>query len=141
MLAPKHEEPTAGSMTGRLKLCFAPFWGLWTLMLFTTNMGCRVVNVIPPRNLTETRLAVTHNRVEQYWQAHQRVPDSADQLPVQKNRDCSMTDGWGRELKWESDGKSRVKVWSLGRDGIAGGTEEDADMETVFDGSVKPESP
>lgn len=110
-------------------------------MLFTTNVGCRVVNVIPPRNLTETRLAVTHNRIEQYWQAQQRVPDSPDQLPVHKNRDCSMTDGWGRELQWESDGKSKVKVWSLGRDGIAGGTGEDADMETVFEGSVKPESP
>ena len=124
------------------KLRFAAhLWGLWTLTLFSTNIGCRTVNVIPPENLTETRLMVTRNRIEQFWEKHQRVPNSPDELPVQKNRDCSMKDGWGRELKWGYDGKSRVKVWSLGRDGIAGGTGEDADIETVFEGSVKEESP
>lgn len=99
-------------------------------------MGCRVVNVIPPKNLTETRLAVTNSRIEQYWEAHRRVPDRPDQLPVQKNRDCSMTDGWGRQLQWDSNGVSRVRVWSFGRDGIAGGTGEDTELETVFEGDA-----
>jgi hypothetical protein len=48
-----------------------------------------------------------------------------------------MKDGWGRELNWESDGRSTVKVWSLGRDGKPGGNGEDADMEVIFVGRQK----
>jgi hypothetical protein len=142
MLPPKNEKLTNATVMTCIKLCFAaPLCGLWALMLVTTSMGCRVVNVIPPKNSTEGSLTATRNRIEQYWAKHQRVPNSPDELPVQKNRDCSMTDGWGRKLGWESDGKCKVRVWSFGRDGIAGGNGEDADMETVFDGSVKQESP
>jgi len=43
-----------------------------------------------------------------------------------------MMDGYGRKLKWESDGIGRVRVFSLGRDGIVGGTGDDADTEVEF---------
>jgi hypothetical protein len=48
-----------------------------------------------------------------------------------------MKDGWGRELHWVSDGKTRVTVRSLGRDGKPGGTGEDADLEILFVGTQK----
>jgi hypothetical protein len=128
---------TSSSVLSHIKQCLVILhYGLWTFLLSASCMGCRVVNVIPPKNLTETRLAVTNSRIEQYWEAHRRVPDRPDQLPVQKNRDCSMTDGWGRQLQWDSNGVSRVRVWSFGRDGIAGGTGEDTELETVFEGDA-----
>ena len=45
-----------------------------------------------------------------------------------------------RAFHWESDGQAKVRVWSLGRDGIVGGTALDADREIVFDGSKQQPS-
>jgi hypothetical protein len=114
---------------------------LLTSMIFTGVLlfaaSCRsfrIVDDIPPRNLTATRLVVTYNRIQDFWNQHRRVPTSPDELPDVKEKDGSMKDGWGRELNWESDGKTRVRVWSLGRDDKPGGAGEDADMEVEFVG-------
>jgi hypothetical protein len=82
-------------------------------------------------------LYVAFDRIQDFWNEHGRVPMVPAELPDVRNRDCSMKDGWGRELRWESDGKSKVKVWSLGADGKPGGTGEDADMEVTFIGRQK----
>jgi len=131
----------ASIVTTCMEPCFSlPAAGFCALMLFTGCTGSRVIDMIPPQNSTKSVLTFTHVRIEQYWQAHQRVPDHWDQLPVRAWHDCSMTDGWGRKLNWESNGTNQVKVWSFGRDGIAGGTGDDADQETVFDANAKMES-
>jgi hypothetical protein len=106
-------------------------------LLAASCQSCRIVDTIPPQNLTETRLLVTYNRIQNFWNEHGRVPTKPAELPDVKNRDCSMADGWGRELNWKSDGTSKVKVWSLGRDGKPGGTGEDADLEVAFVGKQK----
>ncbi|MGM0490319.1 MAG: type II secretion system protein GspG [Planctomycetota bacterium] len=97
-----------------------------------SSRGCRLVNEIPAKNMTSTRLTGARTRIEKFWNKHHRVPLHPDDLPDEPNRDCSMRDGWGRKLNWHSDGKRTVKVWSLGRDGEPGGTGEDADMEIEF---------
>jgi hypothetical protein len=104
------------------------------LLLAASCQSWRIVDTIPPRNWTETTLGVTYNRIEKFWNQHGKVPARPADLPDEKKRDCSMTDGWGRELHWNSDGKSKVNVWSLGRDGKPGGTGKDADMEVEFVG-------
>lgn len=119
------------SVSGTLT-CMSAF-----ILLAASCQSCRIVDTIPPPNLTETRLLVTYNRIQKFWNQHGRVPAKPADLPDEKNRDCSMTDGWGRELHWDSDGKSKVKVWSLGRDGKPGGTGEDADMKVEFVGKQK----
>ena len=103
-------------------------------LLAASCQNRRIVDAIPPPNVTETRLLVTYNRIQNFWNQHASVPAEPADLPDEKNRDCSMTDGWGRELHWDSDGKSKVKAWSLGRDGKPGGTGEDADLEVEFVG-------
>lgn len=97
----------------------------------------RIVDTIPPQNMTETRLLVTYDRIEKFWNQHGRVPSKPAELAEVKGRDCSMKDGWGRELHWDSDGTSKVKMWSLGREGKPGGTGEDADMVVEFVGKQK----
>jgi hypothetical protein len=84
--------------------------------------------------LTETRLIITYNRIESYWNEHGRVPSRADELPQQNGRDCALADGWGRRFDWESAGKATVRVSSFGRDGKPGGSGDDADMTVVFVG-------
>ena len=107
------------------------------LLVAASCQTCRILDTIPPPNLTETRLLVTHDRIQDFWKQCGKVPVEPADLPVVKNRDCSLTDGWGRELHWDSDGVSNVKVWSLGRDGKPGGTGEDADTGGVFVGRRK----
>jgi uncharacterized protein YceK len=94
-------------------------------------------DVIPPQNQTDLKLCETYARIETFWNQHGRVPAKVDDLPEVKDRDCSMKDGWGRELHWVSDGATKVTVQSLGRDGKPGGTGGDADLEIVFVGTQK----
>ena len=89
-------------------------------LLAASCQSCRIVDTIPPQNLTETRLLVTYNRIQNFWNQHGKVPTKLAELPDVKNRDCSIKDGWGRELNCDSDGTSKVKVWSFGRDGKPG---------------------
>lgn len=96
--------------------------------------------VIPPKCLTDTRLSVIQNRLQMFWNQYEKVPTTIDELPEQKNLDCSTKDGWGHEFYWKSDGISRVEVWSLGRDGTLGGTNEDADVKIVFEAIKKDEN-
>ena len=107
------------------------------LFLAASCQSGAIVDTIPPENLTEGALQFTYVRIETFWNQHGRVPTKVSELPDVKDHDCSMKDGWGRELHWLSDGKSMVRVWSLGRDGKPGGTGEDADMEVVFVGKQR----
>jgi hypothetical protein len=114
--------------------------GAWAsgMLLVAASCECMsLVDVIPPRSMTDTSLDVTYIRIEDFWNQHGRVPKTPDELPDIPQKDCSMKDGWHRELHWESDGVSTVRVWSLGRDGQPGGTGEDADSEVVFVGKQK----
>jgi len=106
-------------------------------LLATSCQSFRFVDTIPPQTLTETRLLFTHHRIQHFWNEHGKVPDKLSDLPNETNRDCSVTDGWGRSLHWESDGKFKVRVWSLGRDGEPKGAGEDTDLEVDFVGKEK----
>ncbi len=83
---------------------------------------------------------VTCDRIQSFWDQHGRMPTTPDELPIIENRDCSMKDGWGRQLNWDSNGADRVRLWSLGRDGIPGGSGEDADQEIVFIGKEEDQN-
>lgn len=95
-------------------------------------IGDKVATTIPPKNLTQTRLAITRNRLERYWNEHGAVPTLASQLPQIANRDCSMVDGWGNPFSWESNGRDEVRVLSRGKDRWPGGSGDNADLEMIF---------
>lgn len=107
------------------------------LLAVASCQSYRIVDTIPPKNKTDSVLRFTYVRIQDYWNENGKVPMIAAELPDVKDHDCSMKDGWGRELNWDSDGISKVRVWSLGRDGKPGGTGDDADMEVVFAGETK----
>ncbi len=105
-------------MGSRQLLLSATF--ICTTGLLLTSVSCKLhhfIDVIPPQSMTDTTLSVTKHRIGKFWNEHGKVPTHPDELPDEKDRNCEMKDGWGRELHWESDGTSRVRLWSLGRDG------------------------
>ncbi len=112
-------------------------WGFSLLAIAAYLVGCRTFDTIPKDNLTETRLAITRVRLRKYWDEYGKVPANPRDLPLLPNRDCSMTDAWGKEFQWLADDDSTVRVISFGKDGIVGGTGENADLEILFDGRVK----
>jgi len=95
-------------------------------------VDCSLVDWIPPRQSTDTALAIMRERLGRFSEEHQTVPTRLEELPQLKGREISTKDGWRREFGWYSDGERTVKVWSFGRDGKPGGVGDDADLQMTF---------
>lgn len=88
-----------------------------------------------PSHAERTRLAIhasAYSVGEHYRMTH-ALPASLAQVR-QRRRASDMTrDGWGHPLVFEKDGVSTFRVTSLGADGVAGGSGDDADVEVRFE--------
>ncbi len=91
-----------------------------------------LVDVVPPRGLTATRMQMLKRRVIQYGQAHGELPTSLAGLPEIKGYDCDIRDGWKRDIIFEVSTSGVFTFRSLGRDGIVGGTGDDGDIVMSF---------
>lgn len=91
-----------------------------------------IVDRIPPRAMTATRMQVLKRRVLQYAQAHGQLPASLAALPVMEGYDSSVQDGWKRDIVFEASASGVVSFRSLGRDAAVGGSGEDADIVRSF---------
>lgn len=104
---------------------------LCALLVMSATSCSYFSDYIPREDITYSRLQFTQSRIEDYVLENGTLPDGAAALPVLAHRDCSMKDGWGRNFYWESSDSNAVRVWSLGKDGVKGGTGEDEDLEIV----------
>lgn len=106
--------------------------------------GCAsLVTVIPADAMTDTRITVTRVRIEMYAKEHGGLPASLDPLPARQGYDNETTDGWGRPINY-SRGKDTFSLSSLGKDGLEGGSGDDADIVKTFrivDGTVTEANP
>jgi hypothetical protein len=82
---------------------------------------------IPRKNQTTSAMTETMVRMRIYLQHSQTLPDSLDVLPVRKGYLNCTTDGWGRPLIYVTEDKG-FTLTSLGKDGVPGGSGEDADV-------------
>ena len=89
------------------------------------------VDHIPPHAMTVTRMQHLKRRVLQYAQSHDRLPASLTALPPMEGYDDRIQDGWQRDIAFEVSGDV-IAFRSLGRDGVLGGTGEDADIVRSF---------
>ena len=89
--------------------------------------------MVPPRDLTVTRMGVTKLRIELYWKTTRRLPTSLSELPLLESRDNSTIDGWGRPIKYEITGATTVTLSSLGANRTAGSVRSNEDLTVVFD--------
>jgi hypothetical protein len=70
-------------------------------------------------------------RALRYAAAHDALPSSLIDLPPIEGYSNDVTDGWRRPILWRVEG-DEATLTSYGRDGVAGGTGEDADMIGIF---------
>jgi len=110
----------------------APTKGLLSSLLAWAS---GLIGIIPPHDLTVTRIALTEMRIKEYWKANGRLPPSLSELPILKGRDNATEDAWGRPIKYEVTGPTTVVLSSLGADGVAGGTGLNEDIVVSFDAS------
>jgi hypothetical protein len=103
---------------------------IFTATLAMVVSGC--LDRIPPTALTETRMFVTKRRILQYARAQNQLPTDLISLPPMSGYDTSVTDGWGRRLSYQTNSTGIVTLQSLGRDGVAGGSGDDADIVHSF---------
>lgn len=91
-----------------------------------------VMDVIPPRGLTVTRMWVTKRRIMEYGYLHNRLPASLAELPEKTGYDNGTTDAWGRPLDYSTDDSGAVTLRSLGADKLPGGEGDSRDLTGVF---------
>jgi hypothetical protein len=89
------------------------------------------VDTVPPRSVTHTNMHMMKRRILRHAVANGLLPKSLDQLPRIEGYVNEVTDGWGRTILWRVEG-DEVILTSYGRDGVPGGTGQDADMVGVF---------
>ncbi len=106
----------------------------WISVVSSTVLivACSVIETIPPRDLSVTRIGVIESRLRAHWAAHGRLPGDLAELPVVQGRDSATIDGWGRAIRYDVAGTT-VTLTSLGADGAEGGTDSDRDIVVSFD--------
>ena len=95
-------------------------------------LAVNFVAPVPPRALTAKRMQVLKRRVLQYAHSHGELPKSLAAVPRMNGYDSSFLDGWNRGIVFEVSASSVVSFRSLGRDGVRGGSGEDADILRSF---------
>jgi hypothetical protein len=105
-------------------------FGLATVVLAV--LALVLVDTIPPRSLTVTHMTILKRRVLQFAHSRGELPHSLTDLPELRGFHDRVRDGWGRDIEFDVSSSGVVSFRSLGRDGIVGGSGEDADMLASF---------
>jgi len=92
-----------------------------------------LIETVPPRDLTVTRMGVIEVRIRAYWGCHGRLPGSLQELPLLENRDNATTDGWGQPIQYAVTGSSTVTLTSPGPGGGADGTDPSRAIRVTFE--------
>jgi len=87
---------------------------------------------VPPRAVTDTNMWILKRRILQFAHSHGELPHSLKDLPEMQGYYNDTRDGWGRDISFEVSTSGVVTLRSLGRDGVIGGSGEDADMIVSF---------
>jgi len=113
------------------------FWkqvGIIVKSLFITAGD--LIERVPPRNLTTTRMRVTEVRIRSYWAANRRLPASLSDLPRLQGRDNSTNDGWGKPIHYEITGPSTVTLSSPGPKGRSNQAGSNEEISITFDAAA-----
>ena len=76
------------------------------------------IGMIPPRDLTVTRIGVSEARIRSYWKANGHLPASLSDLPILEGRDNSTIDAHGRPILYQITGATTVTLSSAGGAGL-----------------------
>lgn len=122
------------SMSFRKRDCHFQFFLSVQAACLSISCGCSLfVDTIPSGIATQTRLKAIERRLDHYYELHSQIPLSIDSLSTLPDYDDKNQDEWGRDFRWDlkEDGSVLV-VTSLGRDGAAGGSGDNSDLELYY---------
>jgi hypothetical protein len=102
------------------------------LLLVIVALAWFGFDVVPPRNLTRTRMESLKRRVIEFAHQTKRLPVNLGELPKRAEYDNSLLDGWGRPIEYAPNTNGVVKLRSLGKDNRLGGVGENEDVELTF---------
>jgi hypothetical protein len=101
--------------------------GLALLAVFSKLFVTR----ISPDDLTRSAMTETVVRIGMHLQQRSILPNSLGALPIRQGYANRTKDGWGRALIYNTD-EGGFSLASLGKDGLPGGSDEDADIFTQY---------
>jgi len=90
---------------------------------------------VPPAEVTRSRMAFDRQRILDYAHDHNQLPPTLSALPRLTRKpeaDRYLEDAWRRPLIYEVETSGIVTLKSLGRDGLPGGSGQDADVTLSF---------
>ena len=94
-----------------------------------------LITRVPPDTLTKMTMEAIQERLQAYYLSTGQLPHTLSDLPPGNPARLSATvDAWGRSIGYKQKGKL-VVLYSLRRDGKAGGNGADQDVFLVFDPS------
>ena len=91
-----------------------------------------LADVIPPRNLTRTRIGTLKRKILLFVSEFHRLPAGLAELPRPVDYNNKTTDGWGNQIYHSYDTNGIVTLRSFGSDGRPGGTGDAADIQISF---------
>ena len=99
-------------------------------------------DVIPDRALTKSAMVETSVRIGMFVNHKKELPASLTALPRREGYANRVVDAWKRPLLYVVSSQDAFTLTSLGKDGVVGGTGEDADIVQKYrmiDGHVRHE--
>ena len=97
-----------------------------------TVAGCAsLVDIIPSRSMTDSAIVETQVRIGMQLQTDSSLPQTIESLPIRSGYANRITDGWRRPLIYAVN-KDSFTLTSLGKDGLPGGTGDNADVVATF---------
>ena len=111
-------------------------------MLGIAVVALMFVDVIPDRALTKSAMVETSVRIGMFVAHNKQLPPSLALLPRREEYANRVVDAWKRPLIYLVNSQDRFTLTSLGRDGVVGGTGDDADIiqkYRIIDGNVRRE--
>lgn len=124
--APSQNEPEQTSTGARFKIAFV-------VALLLLAVAFLLVETVPVRSLTSSRMKGTMGRVLAYAREHDKLPATLAELPASEGFRHVSEDAWSRQLGYSFDAADVVTFRSLGADGRPGGERDDRDMVGSFD--------
>jgi len=106
--------------------------GCWIPLAVLATLIYLLVDVVPPRSLTDMTMDACKRRIQRYAVEHNALPSSLSETREITNRYDSTKDAWGHEIVYTVDSNGIVTLTSLGKDNKPGGTGKNADMVGIY---------
>lgn len=95
---------------------------LFLFFIFTLFMLTKIIDSIPPHKITINTINSLKERIENYIEIHNSLPENLKELPRLNGGNNAINDGWGNPIIYKRVDKNyEIVLSSLGKDLKEGG--------------------